>query len=161
MSYKNMKNRFKLLLEEINEELNTKRKGIMKVDQMSAQQFLRFLREFLNQFDDMNQLNIDNVVITEKIDGVALRLAFLNNELLFESSYSGLTTADKVPFSDAAIEIKSIIEPKFKRIFKNQNIKLIGELIWISDIEESGKVTPIAAKYLTNKFGEKGRNGDF
>ena len=150
-------NKFLTIFEEVMNSLDTKRKGIKKVNQMSNHDFLKFLRELLPLFKD-NELDLNTVTITEKIDGTAIRLVMINNELLFESSNSGVTTWDNMPFPEQTKFLKEHFEQSFINISKelNADFKVIGELIWVEGAEENGKVTPVGASYLTNKFGSIG-----
>ena len=77
---------------------------------------------------------------------------------MFESSYSGVTTWDKVPMKEASKFLYSNYSQLFEDIHEliGNDFKLIGELIWIDEMEESGKVTPVGASYLVDKFGEHG-----
>lgn len=150
-------NKFLTIFEEVMNSLDTKRKGIKKVNQMSNHDFLKFLRELLPLFKD-NELDLNTVTITEKIDGTAIRLVMINNELLFESSNSGVTTWDNMPFPEQTKFLKEHFEQSFINISKelNADFKVIGELIWVEGAEENGKITPVGASYLTNKFGSIG-----
>ena len=150
-------NKFLTIFEEVMNSLDTKRKGIKKVNQMSNRDFLKFLRELLPLFKD-NELDLNTVTITEKIDGTAIRLVMINNELLFESSNSGVTTWDNMPFPEQTKFLKEHFEQSFINISKelNADFKVIGELIWVEGAEENGKITPVGASYLTNKFGSIG-----
>lgn len=75
---------------EVSDNLNSNRKPIQKVDQMSPRDFLRFLRKVLPMIQKDGTFPDLSVRITEKIDGSAFRLAVLSGKMLFESSYSGL-----------------------------------------------------------------------
>jgi hypothetical protein len=150
-------NKFDILYEEIMGSLESKRKGLQKIDQMNTKDFLEFLREILPLFKD-NKLDLDNVIITEKSDGTAIRLAVLNNDLLFESSYSGLVSWDKMPFPEQTELMYKHLKDKFIEV-ANQigfDFKLIGELIWCNDLVENEKVTPVGASYLAKHFGTLG-----
>ena len=134
-------NKFDILYEEVMESLNSKRKGLQKIDQMNTKDFLEFLREILPLFKD-NKLDLNNVIITEKPDGTAIRLVVLNNDLLFESSYSGLVSWDKMPFPEQTELMYNHLKDKFIAI-ANQigfDFKLIGELIWCNELVENEKV---------------------
>lgn len=77
--------------------------------------------------------------------------------MMFESSYSGVTTWDKVPMKEAAEFLYKTYRLIFRDIAEQfGEFKIKGELIWIDELEESGKVTPVGASYLTNKFGRYG-----
>lgn len=140
----------------MNENLNTKREGIKKINQMSTQEFLRFLREFVTLFDKNNKLDLSKVTISEKIDGQAIRLIYLNNELYFENSNSGIITWKDMLFKNDYKLIYDCLLPKFQFHFRDKNIKLIGELIWINNLSENNKITPVCASYLTKYFGKLG-----
>lgn len=78
--------------------------------------------------------------------------------MLFEGSYSGAQTWDKVPMKEAAEFLYKNYSQIYHDIYEliGSDFKLIGELIWIDEMEETGKVTPVAASYLTDKFGKYG-----
>lgn len=141
----------------LNNDLDTKRKGIKKINQLNTHEFLNFLRQLLALFEN-NELNLNKITITEKIDGSAIRLIMLNNNLLFESSTSGVTTWDNVPFKNITKFLKNHLEHSFQKISKllNADFKIIGELISVENSIENGKITPVGASYLANKFGTKG-----
>jgi hypothetical protein len=141
---------------EIN-SLNSKRKGLQKIDQMNTKDFLEFLREILPLFKD-NKLDLNKVIITEKPDGTAIRFAALNNDLLFESSYSGLVNWNEMPFPEQTELMYKHLTDKFIDIAKEIgfDFKLIGELIWCNELVENEKVTPVGASYLAKHFGKLG-----
>ena len=145
-------NKFLTIFEEVMNSLDTKRKGIKKVNQMSNHDFLKFLRELLPLFKD-NELDLNAVTITEKIDGTAIRLVMINNELLFESSNSGVTTWDNMPFPEQTKFLKEHFEQSFINISKelNADFKVIGELIWVEGAEENGKITETKTIYSYNQ----------
>lgn len=150
-------NNFNRLYEEVMGSLDSKRKGLQKIDQMNTKDFLGFLREILPLFKD-NKLDLENVIITEKPDGTAIRLAVLNNDLLFESSYSGLVSWDNMPFPEQTGLMYKHLKNKFINIAKEIgfDFKLIGELIWCNELVENEKVTPVGASYLAKHFGTFG-----
>ena len=139
------------------EDISSKRKPIQKVDAMNPHDFLKFLREFIPYVKD-GRVDLNDIRITEKIDGQALKLLTQNGEMMFESSYSGVTSWDKVPMKDAANFLYKNYSQLFNDIYEiiKCDFKLIGELIWIDEMEETGKVTPVGASYLTEKFGKFG-----
>lgn len=140
------------------DKLNTKRVGMKKINQLSTHDFLKFLKEILPCFNKNNELDLDKVTVSEKIDGTAIRLAIINNDLFFESSYSGLVSWDKMPFPEQT----ELMYKKLKSILVNisntvgYEFKLIGELIWAKDLVENEKVTPVGASYLAKYFGSFG-----
>jgi len=141
----------------IMEDLNSNRKPIQKVDAMKPEQFIAFLKDFLPYVKN-GKVDLNNVRISEKVDGQALRLLTVNGKMMFESSYSGVMNWNEVPMKEAAKFLYDNYSQLFEDIHEliGSDFKLIGELIWIDEMEETGKVTPVAASYLTNKFGEKG-----
>ena len=145
------------ILNIILEDLDSNRKPIQKLEQMSPRQFLNFLREFLPLIKN-DRLELEDVRVTEKYDGSAIKLVTADSELLFESSYSGVTTYDKVPFTEAAEWIYNNYRTIFSKIVKELgfNFKLIGELFWIDELVEDGKVTPVGTTYLAKHFGKFG-----
>lgn len=138
--------------------LNNNRQGLQKIDQMGTKDFIHFLREFLPLFKN-NKLDLTKVSITEKTDGSAIRLVVINNDLFFESSYSGIVSWDKTPFPSAAHWIyKNLKTPllNIKNKFKT-DFKIIGELIWCKDIiDNNNTFTPIGTTYSADKFGQYG-----
>ena len=149
---------YDIIMEQINgSSLDSKRHGLQKIDQMNTKKFLDFLREILPLFKD-NQLDLNKVTITEKPDGSAIRLIVKDGRLLFESSYSGVVEWDKMPFPEQAEWMKKNLEDNLLKIQTavGFDFKIIGELIWCDKLVENGKVTPVGASYLANKFGSKG-----
>lgn len=152
-----MNNKFLKLYNLIMEDISTQRKPIQKVNAMGPKDFLAFLKEFLPLIKD-GKVDLNQVRISEKVDGQALRLMTVNGEMKFESSYSGVMNWNQVPMKEAAKFLYDNYSQLFGDIHDEigSDFKLIGELIWIGEMEESGKVTPVAASYLTNKFGTHG-----
>lgn len=152
-----MNSKFLKLYNLIMEDITSERKPIRKVDQMQPKEFIEFLKEFLPLVKD-GKVDLNDVRISEKVDGQSLKLLTQNGQMMFESSYSGVTTWNKVPMKDAA----KFLYDNYSQLFGDihdligSDFKLIGELIWINEMEESGKVTPVAASYLTDKFGTHG-----
>ena len=139
------------------EGIETNRKPIPKINAMTPKQFIEFLKEFLPYVKD-GKVDLNDVRITEKFDGSALRLLTKDGKMLFESSYSGVTTYDKVPFKDAALFLYKNYSQLFEDIYNESgsDFKIIGELIWIDNMEDDGKVTPVGASYLVEHFGRSG-----
>ena len=79
-------NKFDSLYKIIMEDLSSKRQSIPKIDQLSPKQFIGFLKEFLPLVKN-GKVQLNDVQITEKIDGSAIRLLTINGEMFFESSY--------------------------------------------------------------------------
>ena len=152
-----MESKFLKLYNLIMEDISTQRKPIQKVNAMGPKDFLAFLKEFLPLIKD-GKVDLNQVRISEKIDGQALRLMTVNGEMKFESSYSGVMNWNQVPMKEAAKFLYDNYSQLFGDIYDEigYDFKLIGELIWIDEMEESGKVTPVAASYLTDKFGTHG-----
>lgn len=89
--------------------------------------------------------------------GCAIALAYVDNDMKFESSYSGMTSWDKLPFKDAGKFLYETYRLIFRDIAEQfGDFKIKGELIWINGMEDQGKVTPVGASYLTEKFGSFG-----
>lgn len=140
----------------IMEDINSNRKPILKVNQMSPEQFVAFLKEFLPYVKN-GKVDLNDVRISEKIDGSAIALVWVDNDMKFESSYSGVTSWDNLPYPDAGKFLYETYRLIFRDISEQfGNFKIKGELIWIDGMEEDGKVTPVGASYLTNKFGSSG-----
>lgn len=138
------------------EQINSKRKPIKKIDAMTPKEFIAFLKEFLPYVKN-GKVDLNDIRITQKIDGAAIALSWINNDMYFESSYSGITKWDKLPFPDAGKFLYETYYSYFQKIAeKYGDFKIKGELIWINGMEENGKVTPVAASYLTEKFGKYG-----
>lgn len=137
--------------------LNTNRKSMQKLDQISTKQFVQFLHNFLPAIKN-GKIDTNKVLITEKPDGSAIRVAVIDGELYFESSYSGLSTWDNVPFKEAAKWIYDNLKDKLVQVSTElgYNFKLVGELIWCFNNVEGGKVTPVGTTYEAKFFGEYG-----
>ena len=96
-----MNSKFLKLYNLIMEDITSERKPIRKVDQMQPKEFIEFLKEFLPLVKD-GKVDLNDVRISEKVDGQSLKLLTQNGQMMFESSYSGVTTWNKVPMKDAA-----------------------------------------------------------
>ena len=140
----------------IMEDINSTRKPIQKVNAMSPKEFIAFLKEFLPYVKN-GKVDLNDIRITEKVDGSAISLLWNNNDMKFESSYSGVTSWDNLPFPDAGKFLYQTYRLIFRDIAEQfGDFKIKGELIWIDGMEENGKVTPVGASYLTEKFGSFG-----
>ena len=151
-----MKSRFQHIYNLVMESVESFRKPIVKLDQMNDKAFVAFLKNTLPYIKDRN-LN-KGVRITEKIDGQAFRILVYDGDMKFGSSYTDNVDPEKVPMTEAAMFIKEHFYEKFQELRKELgfDFKLIGELIWIAEPEESGKVTPVCASYRISNFGEHG-----
>ena len=148
--------KFLQLYNMIMEDINSTRKPIQKVNAMSPKEFIAFLKEFLPYVKN-GKVDLNDIRITEKVDGSALSLLWNNNDMKFESSYSGITSWDNLPFPDAGKFLYQTYRLIFRDIAEQfGDFKIKGELIWIDGMEENGKVTPVGASYLTEKFGSFG-----
>lgn len=148
--------KFLQLYNMIMEDINSTRKPIQKVNAMSPKKFIAFLKEFLPYVKN-GKVDLNDIRITEKVDGSALSLLWNNNDMKFESSYSGVTSWDNLPFPDAGKFLYQTYRLIFRDIAEQfGDFKIKGELIWIDGMEENGKVTPVGASYLTEKFGSFG-----
>lgn len=140
----------------IMEDINSNRKPIQKVNAMNPKEFITFLKEFL-PFVKNGKVDLNDIRITEKVDGSAISLLWNDNDMKFESSYSGITSWDNLPFPDAGKFLYQTYRLIFRDIAEQfGDFKIKGELIWIDGMEEDGKVTPVGASYLTEKFGSFG-----
>lgn len=149
-------NKFKLLYNIIMEDINSNRKPIQKVNAMGPKDFIAFLKEFLPYVKN-GKVDLNDIRITEKVDGSAISLIWSDNDMKFESSYSGVTSWDNLPFPDAGKFLYQTYRLIFRDIAEQfGDFKIKGELIWIDGMEEDGKVTPVGASYLTEKFGSSG-----
>ena len=149
-------NKFNRLYNLIMEDINSNRKPIQKVNQMDPTDFISFLKEFLPYVKN-GKVELKDVRITEKVDGSAIALAWIDDDMKFESSYSGVTSWENLPYPDAGKFLYETYRLIFRDIAEQfGNFKIKGELIWINGMEEDGKVTPVGASYLTNKFGSEG-----
>ena len=148
--------KFLQLYNMIMEDINSTRKPIQKVNAMSPKEFIAFLKEFLPYVKN-GKVDLNDIRITEKVDGSALSLLWNNNDMKFESSYSGVTSWDNLPFPHAGKFLYQTYRLIFRDIAEQfGDFKIKGELIWIDGMEENGKVTPVGASYLTEKFGSFG-----
>lgn len=149
--------KFNIIYENLMNSLNTIRKGIRKVNQMNNVEFLRFLRQIIPLFKN-GKLDLSKVKITQKIDGNATRFVWINNDLKFEQSRGGLRSYKEMSFADQYEWIYKHFKTKFAQISKQfkTDFKIIGELIWCEGMIEKGKITPVGASYLADKFGTKG-----
>lgn len=153
-----MFSKFQRLFDLVMEDITSQRKPIQKVDAMKPKEFIAFLKEIL-PLVEKGKVDLNEVRISEKVDGQSLKMLTQKGKMMFESSYSGVTTWDKVPMTDAAKFIYDKYNQLFDDIYEElgfTDFKLIGELIWIDDLEDGDKVTPVAASYLRDKFGKHG-----
>ena len=147
---------FDKLFNLIMEDITLQRKPIKKVDAMSPEEFIEFLKEFLPYVKN-GAVDINDIRITEKIDGSAIQMLWVDNDMKFESSYSGIVPWNKLPFSNAGKFLYETYRLIFRDIAEQVgDFKIKGELVWINELEENNKVTPIGASYLANKFGKFG-----
>ena len=68
-----MISKFNIIFEQLMNNLNTARKSIKKVNQMTNQQFLNFLRDIIPYFKD-GKLDLSRVKIQEKVDRLCLQI---------------------------------------------------------------------------------------
>ena len=66
------------------EDIALQRKPIRKIDAMTPEEFIKFLKEFLPYVKN-GEVDINDIRITEKIDGSAIQLIWVNNDMKFES----------------------------------------------------------------------------
>ena len=121
----------------ITSTLMTPRKPIKKLTQLNEKEQFHFLELFNNH----------TFKVTEKVDGMAFRLYFNKDKMLFESSYSGLVEKDSFIFPDIANTLDEM--SKIKNLF-DYPIKLSGELIWNYGIDENkngSTFAPVCTKY--------------
>lgn len=121
----------------ITSTLTTPRKPLKKLTQLNEKEQFHFLELFNNHA----------FKVTEKVDGMAFRLYFNKDKMLFESSYSGLVEKDSFIFPDIANILDEM--SKIKNLFKYP-IKLSGELIWNYGIDENkngSTFAPVCTKY--------------
>jgi hypothetical protein len=139
------------------QNINSERKGLQKIEQLSYKRFVSFMQDLYTCMTD-NKLDMTKIYVTEKSDGTALRLVVMNNELYFESSHSGIVTYDKMPFKRQAKWMyenlkSSLLDIRDKVGF---DFKIICELIWCQDMVTNGYVIPVCTPYLAGKFGKFG-----
>ena len=128
--------------------------GMRKLDAMTDKDFVEFLSELQDSVcsDMPNFLDFSKVSITEKIDGNAICLIFTGTDLLFESSYSGIVTWDKMPFPEQTKWIYNHFKDK-----KLGQIKILGELIWTYHLTDSDNtITQVTVTYNAKHFGKFG-----
>ncbi len=117
--------------------LATPRTAIKKLTQLNKEEQSHFVELF----------NTQSFIVTEKIDGMALRLFFDNGKMLFESAYSGLVEKDDFTFSE--ISNKLYKKCTIKNIFEYP-IKLVGELVYNAGIDIENNIetfAPVCTKY--------------
>ena len=123
--------------ENITSTLTTPRKPIKKLTQFTEKEKSHFLELF----------NTQSFTVTEKIDGMALRLFFDKEKMLFESAYSGLVEKDDFTFNEISNELYE--KCTIKNIFEYP-IKLVGELVYNAGIEIENNIktfAPVCTKY--------------
>lgn len=121
----------------ITSTLTTPRKPIKKLTQLNEKEQLHCLELF----------NTHTFKVTEKVDGMALRLYFDKDKMLFESSYSGLVEKHNFIFPTISDTLDKT--SKIKNLF-DYPIKLSGELIWNCGIDKNKNVStfaPVCTKY--------------
>lgn len=151
-------NKFNKLYNIILQDINSTRKPIRKVNAMTPVQFIAFLKQFLPYVKN-GKVQLDDIRITQKVDGCAISLIWdqQQKQMKFQSSYSGVTSYKNLPFPVAGKFLYQTYQLVFRDIGqKFGSFKIKGELIWINQMQQGGKVTPIGASYLTEKFGSSG-----
>lgn len=117
--------------------LATPRKPIKKLTQLNTKEQLHFVELF----------NTQSFIVTEKIDGMALRLFFDKEKMLFESAYSGLVEKDDFTFNEISNELYE--KCTIKNVFEYP-IKLVGELVYNAGVDIENNITtfaPVCTKY--------------
>lgn len=116
----------------------TPRKPLKKLTQLNEKEQFHFVELF----------HTHKYVITEKVDGFALRLYFDGTgEMLFESAYSELTEPQDFVFPKIATEL--YMNNSIKNIF-DYPIKLVGELVYLFHadiINDSITFAPVCTRY--------------
>jgi len=130
--------------------------------------FMSYLKDELNGKIDSNEIDI-----TEKIDGFAIRFGCDNNKIFIESSYSGpifnqghfTNYAKSKNYSGEGLTIMTGFD-KLLKIFqededissilkKYQPVKLVGECLYTPAGRASGdKLSFVATPYYKNKLGK-------
>ena len=146
---------------EATEGLSNKRQSLLKIKQMTNKDFIKFLKSIGKYIKD-GKIDSSSFSVTEKIDGMSFRVAWYENKIWGESSYSGMIDSPakfnglfSVPFKETLAYIQKKYQKYFEKEFPDVQFKLVGELLYMKDAEldKDETVTFIATKYNPKKLG--------
>lgn len=145
-------------------ELSTPRKSMLKIHQMNPKQlvnFINLIKQHIGQINvSRNKIDLSQLNVTEKVDGMAIRFAVNKGKLYIESSHSGLTDHHQIPmFQDILDYLNEHFKSKLVKIAKEYKTwyKVIGEVLYLEDaqnIDPDNSVTFVATKYNQEKLGK-------
>jgi hypothetical protein len=146
-------------------KLSNVRQPMLKINQMNPKQFVAFLTT-LREHVKGGQLDLGNIDVTEKIDGMSLKIAYHDGKVKMESAHSGLKEKPsefKGAFSKPFVTTFTHLNKNFKKKIgdiakKHGDFKVQGEYLYTQDapIDADGTVTFIATKYDPKKLGSLG-----
>ena len=143
--------------------LDTKRKPLTKIHQLTGTPLRQFLDDFKN---GLNSASFE-IKVTPKIDGHPFRVAWIDGEVFVETGYSGLMGKNELASSTAGPHVKrffSCIEkqdtkPLFNELKKYglSGVKIMGELLAnAEEFQDNGKITYVGTTYDATKLGKYG-----
>ena len=145
-------------------ELSTPRKSMLKIHQMNPKQlvnFINLIKQHIGQINvSKNKIDLSQLNVTEKVDGMAIRFAVNKGKLYIESSHSGLTDHHQIPmFQDILDYLNEHFKSKLVKIAKEYKTwyKVIGEVLYLENaqnVDPDNSVTFVATKYNKEKLGK-------
>ena len=143
--------------------LDTPRKSLIKIHQLTGSALKKFIADFKEGLDSSSF----EVRTTPKVDGNAFRVAWIDGNAFVENSYSGLMgkeelESQKIPtyqqkFFDCLDSQNKKPLFDFIKKFGLKGIKITGELLPNgADLTDDGKITYIGTTYDATKLGKYG-----
>ena len=144
--------------------LDTPRHALIKIHQLTGTKLKTFIRDLKNDLDSSSLI----IKTTPKVDGNAIRIAWINDEVFIENSNSGLMGKDEIENQNLPPHIKNFYNHLLKQdnniVFKEikkyglSGIKLIGELLANDEsfVDDDGTITYIGTSYDASKLGKNG-----
>lgn len=143
--------------------IDTTRKPLTKIHQLTGTPLRKFLADFKNGLDS----SAFEIKVTPKIDGHPFRVAWIDGEVFVETGYSGLMGKDELTVNNVGSHIKRFFDcvekqdkkPLFSELkkFGLSGVKIIGELLAnAAELQDNGKITYVGTTYDATKLGKSG-----
>lgn len=143
--------------------LDTPRKPLTKIHQLTGTPLRKFLSDFKNGLDSA----AFEIRVTPKIDGHPFRVAWIDGNVFVETGYSGLMGKDELAISNAGGHVKRFFDcidkqdkkPLFNELkkFGLSGVKIMGELLAnAKEFQDNGKITYVGTTYDATKLGKYG-----
>jgi hypothetical protein len=143
------------------EALDNKRSFMLKIKAMTKKQMVEFIKK-IKPYVKNGKINSTDLNVTEKVDGSSIKIAWFENEIYAESSYSGMIKDPNEfgsmfgePFAEVLRYYQKTFKKDFISKFKDVNFKVVGELFYTKnmEIDDDGSVTFVTTKYDAKKLG--------